>query len=280
MAIFNNYLLGMDLTPMDDALLEYIHFWIGEDTEDVRLHLVHNIKYALDEDMEALLDAPLSEVIEEALQEKVDELIPSLADQVTVHVFQEPSTSAALLAAVESTDADLMVLGKKIDIEGSGITNSKLLRQCPKPVLLVPETARKKRQEILSPIDFSKRSAAALHMALDLQKQWAANLEVQHIYHIPSVYFPYIPVKSMTRSMLATAKEEYHEFQQKYKLTHAPACVFTDGKDQSVVDTLDAYTRSQGKDLIIIGKQGHSALVGSVAIGLSRLDNARPILMV
>lgn len=280
MALFSHYLLAMDLTDMDDALLGYLQCWLQKEDKTPQLHLVHNIKYALDDEMETLLDQPLDVVIQKAIQQKAAKLLPAYATSISVHIYQESSTVAALTKAAAEVSADIMVLGKKINYEGSGITNSKLLRQSPVPLLLVPEHARKRLEKLLVPVDFSKGSAAALKLAQRANTLWQSNIEVQHIYRIPNVYFPFIPVKSMSQSLLSTAKERYREFVKKYQLKEIPPCTFTDGKDQSVVDTLDDYSRAQQKDLIIIGRQGHSALTGSVAIGMSRLDSNKPILMV
>lgn len=280
MALFSHYLLAMDLTDMDDALLGYIQCWLQKEDKTPHLHLVHNIKYAIDEDMEAMLDEPLDAVIQKALQQKAAKLLPAYVNNISVHIYQEPSTIVALTKAATNVSADIIVLGKKIDYEGSGITNSKLLRQSPVPLLLVPDHARKRLDNLLVPIDFSKGSAAALKLAQRANTLWQSNMEVQHVYRIPNVYFPFIPVKSMSRSLLTTAKERYREFARKYQFAEIPVCTFTDGKDQSVVDTIDNYSRAQQKDLIIIGRQGHSALTGSVAIGMSRLDSNKPVLMV
>lgn len=281
MSTFPSLLIAVDLTPMDEALMRYVKFWLDTLPGEPEVHIVHNIKYNLDDDMEALLDAPLDQVVQEALGEQAKEWLPGHEHQVQIHVKQAYSTMEAIKDCLFDTKASLLVLGKKIDYDGSGITNSKMLRQSPVPVLLVPEMARRQLNKLLVPIDFSKQSAAALRKGLSLQEELGNTLEIQHIYHIPSVYFPYVPVQSMSRSMLEKAKKEFNHFVEKHTFEQPlPGCTFTDGKEQSVVDTLDRYSRQQQVDLIIVGAQGHSALLGSVAIGLSRLESPKPILIV
>ena len=41
-------------------------------------------------------------------------------------------------------------------------------------------------QRILCPVDFSEASKEALHFAADLARQYAAELTLLHVYHVPA----------------------------------------------------------------------------------------------
>lgn len=281
MTQFQRILIGMDLSDMDNILLRFIDFWTGQWAQPPELHLVHNIKYPLDEDLAALLDAPLDEVIEEALHQKVKALLGAQkAAHVHVHILQESATLDALQEAVDRYAIDLTVIGKKHDLEGTGIVNSKLLRHTSVPLLLVPDTVKKQWDKVLVPIDFSEAAAHAVRLALAMQEEEGKSIALQHIYRIPQIYFPYVPVQSMRKTMLQKAKAAYHTFAKKHGLPKELQCHFTDAADNSVVEALKAAMETWQTDMIVMGRQGHSKWLGSVAIGMSRLPIRQPILMV
>lgn len=278
----NKIVVGLDLTEMDNLILDYLHTLTNRAGEHPDLVITHNIKYELDDDVNDLLDQPLQTIIYEELLAKIQERLPNYQGDCQLLVTQEGSTIEAFETAIKQHNADLLVVGKKLTFDGSGITTARIMRLNLCSVLVIPEGTKLEFSRVLFPIDFSKNSARALHLGMQMLTQ-AKDFEVKalHVYHIPQVYFPYIPVKTTASGMDKKAKEEYKHFIAKNKLKSKELpCDFIDGKGNSVVKNIVAEARNFKAHLITVGSKGDSNFVGNVALGLAQFETKIPILFV
>lgn len=277
----NKIVVGLDLTAMDDIILDYLCTITDKSEVYPELLIVHNIKYELDDDVSDLLDQPLDVVIREELESKVNEHLPNYKGKHELMITQESSTIEAIADIVNNSGADLLVFGKKLSFEGTGLTTTRLLRQNLCSVLIVPENARLSLSKVILPIDFSKNSARVYRLGIELKEQRNVEVKVMHVYHIPQVYFPYIPVKPITTGMDKKARDEYKQFLTRNQLNKvALHCTFIDGKDKTIVKTIVQEARAEKADLIALGSKGESSFLGSVALGLANYEMKIPLLFV
>lgn len=274
-------LIAVDLTAMDEHLLQYVA-WMSRFFDDVsEVHLLHNIKHSFHEEMVDVLEElekPLEAYIQEDLEEKAQKFLTQQAFDVRIWVDEQESTAHALASRANKIGADVLVVGKKIQYEGSGITHSRLLRLVECPVLLLPDVANMKLERILVPVDFSRPAHKAVAYALNMSEDTQASVACQHVYHIPKRYFPFIPVESATESMHAYAQKKYAQFIKQFD--QDIPCTFTPGKSKSIIYNIYQHALRDRTDLIVIGSKGYTMFIGSVTDGLLNMDMKIPLMVV
>src|SRR5690606_35818663 len=107
-------------------------------------------------------------------------------------VTNELHTESALTELAVDHQIDVVVVGDKSELKGTGGLPQKLVRMLNTHLLLVPEGARVKLQTIQAATDFSGNSIHALQAALLLAGETTGEIEALHVHGIPSFYFPYI----------------------------------------------------------------------------------------
>ena len=225
MTTFQKVLVGLDLTDMDTSLIRYA----GRLTELMpgiqEIEFFHNIKFdypaEADEIMQKL-DRPLTEVVKEGLEENIEAHFRSArkpAPAIRVVVTDESSTPHALADYCQEQQIDLVICGKKRNYRGSGASMERLLRlsKFKASMLMLPESSSWEIHHVLAPTDFSDNSGRALRLALRLATEVEADVQCQHVFDIPTHYFPYIPVGDVRKSMRKEAEKSWQEFIAKRK---------------------------------------------------------------
>lgn len=282
---YKKIMVCLDLTEVDEYLLQYLAYWgnIVPGTREVVLF--HNIKHAFPEEMEDLmtkLEKPLRSYIQEAIEEGVKKYLPEFEPEIKIEISEEDSTAHAIAESARKNKTDLVILGKKIQYRGSGIVPSKLLRLSESSLLFVPETAFHSMRSILVPVDFSGSSMDALKTGIHLKVAADAKIQCQHVYHIPARYFPYVRMNNLDRDMVEQAQRRFEKFVKKagWKGEEKISCAYTNESDRSIPQSIYSFATRNKCDLIVIGHRGQTMFVGSVAIGLANLDMHIPLMIV
>ncbi len=289
MKTYTRILVALDLTNMDQVMIRYAAHLCRAIPGIEKAYFVHNIRFDYPEEAEALmagLERPLGELIGEEATEQVEEHFSgSVPEGVSweVLVAEGASTAQELARMSNEVGAELVLAGKKRSYRGSGAVAEKLLRQSgfKADLMAVPETAPHRLERVLVPIDFSQAASRALKKA----HQLAPVVSCQHIYKIPNHYFPFIPVQGFRKSMEEEAKEQYKRFRKALpKEVQDTPCQFIYAEDRTVAQSVYDYAISQGKDLIVLGAKGKSAvpaiLLGGTAAQLLKFDFHVPVLIV
>ena len=286
-------LVCLDLTEMDDFLIRHaLH--LCEQVEDIeKIYFAHNIRFEDADDAQDLLDQldkPLRVIVEDTLDEAIQTHFATVVDPPAYEILvrEESSSPAALAELADSHQAGLVVVGKKIAFKGSGMAVVKLLRILPAhtSLLLVPETSRPQIRNILAPVDFSKASKVATEMAAYLRRQTGAELHCQHVFSIPSFYFPSIMVNDLEPSMRQEAQKRWREFAKGLHQVGAIDldCTFSFNSDTSISQTITDHANMTHQDLIVVGSKGRGGLaafvIGSVALQLVQAELPIPLLVV
>lgn len=295
---FQNIVIGLDLTEMDDSLIRYAAYLCDLFPNIDRVTFFHNIKFDFPAE-ESLglkeLNQPLDRLISEGIQDKLDTFFhPNRRKReqealiVEIEVTNERSTPHIFAKVCNWKSAELAVVGKKIAYRGSGSAIERMLRleSFRSSLLMIPETTSASFSKILVPTDFSKDSLRALKMAQMLRQEAGADVFCQHVFSIPAHYFPYIPVKGMRQSMLKKAQQSYEKFKKRLDKEGISGCTcsFTFNEGRTVAETVYQHAIEQHANLIVIGSKGRSGLpavfVGSVALQLLRFDFHIPLMIV
>ena len=288
-----NLLICLDLTEMDDLIIQYT-FYLKQLLSEVKhIHFVHNIRFDNPEDarkITAKLDKPLAEFVIEAIEEKIQPYLdntPTVPDY-TILIEEADSTPTIIAKLAKQNKADLIIAGKKISYKGSGLVVEKLLRvsQFETALLLVPETAYHRIKNILSPTDFSKASKVAIQLATNLARKANAQLSCQHVFSVPSFYFPSMMASDIEPILKNQAEKRWQKFKRELKDISIDEleCELSFNWDKNIAQTIYDHAVRNNKDLIIInskGKGGFAAfMIGSVALKLIQNDLHIPLLIV
>lgn len=272
----------LDLTEMDNLLISYTSF-LADLLKAEKTFFVHAFESSeLPEEISKLfpeLDKPIDEVIEEELTDQVNShfTCATCAKEVKVH---KQDSIPDLLEWAQSENVDLMILGKKPAIKGSGTFARKIAKLSYTSVLLLPETARPGVDKVLVPVDFSNFSRVAFRQGKHIAELRTAELVCQHVYKLSSQYFPFVAAtdSEKRKSKEKQIKKELDRFLKKLKLddgkTHCEILIDEKG---DVARTIYNYAVENAIDLIVLGPKGSSHgdyfLMGSVCEKLMNYDN-------
>jgi len=274
-------LVAMDLTHMDRLLVQYVSFLANALPGLEKVTFFHNIRFDFPEQVAEILQN-LEQPLEEKLAEKIEELADEYLDGLDceIEVTREDNTVEAMLELQKTNEFDLIMLGKKVSYEGSGYLVERLLhRDLKVNILVLSESAYHRIANILVPIDFSKRSAAALKKAVQVAERAGAKLSCQHVYNIPGIYFPYIPVKDLRVQMEEDARKSWAKFLKKYPQTgQAEDVAFSFQAERTTAQTIYDHALTRQTDLIAV-PVGQMPMQ-STAIHLLKLDMHIPLLLV
>lgn len=287
---FKNLIVCLDLTNLDDQLIKYSAY-LAENMGLKRINFVHIIETddmpkEMIEEMFPDLDEPIEDVIKRDLEEKIDNNMDRAKSPAKIEVtLKQGNATDTILNLAEKSQADLLLLGKKIGYNGSGILSGKIVRLVHCSVMILPETWRYDIKRILAPVDFSDFSRLALQHALFIAGKFNAEVLCHYVYNLSMRYYPYIPSKKMSDEVQKKAKEEYKKFLKKInKKPDDIPCIYTQDNDNQPADQIYDQAIQQHADLIVMGSKGRtnaaSFLLGSVAEKLTTYDKTIPLLII
>ena len=282
-------MVGLDMTEMDDVLIAYINRLIEAfDFDTVYfLHVAKELKLPdrVKEKYPDLL-APVDETIERDIQQKVSEkFVPR--EGVTCKVeIKEGDPVESILRWSEIKNIDLMVMGRKLDLEGQGNLPLKLARVAHCSMLFIPEHHKFRLKSVLMSVDFSKTSSLALEAGVRIKAKVDVNLILHNAYEVPSGYhFTGKSFEEFKEIMEHNALEDAYEFIAKNGMQKDDveyALTFDDEEDPG--ERAYEVATERHADLIIIASQGRtelaSFLLGSIAEKMIRYSSNIPLLIV
>jgi hypothetical protein len=281
-----NLLAGLDLSDMDDVLINYIRH-LEQWLPPVHITFLHNIKLSeLPQELKA--SAQLLKIAG-SIEKKIKQLIAATytpACSFTVIVTAEEFSELAFTTILKKMGSQLVLLGNKQDMEGSGGLSQKLIRMLPAAVLLVPETCNSTPVNIIQAIDFSKHTQAILLWGKKIKALVPPNstLQLNPVY-ISKMSYHFFPILS-DEEVAASLKKEEADNLRKWK-TLFPGngpLQLVNAREKSVATTLLQYAETVRADVIIMGVKGTASLtnlfMGSVANEMVQRETAVCLLLV
>ena len=238
------------------------------------LHVVSSASAATLRDMlrrHAGAQARVTEGIRAMLDELAADAVGSLGTRATARVEQGEVLPAILAAAKR---AALLVVGahgwNPLRDLILGSTAERLLGRCRLPVLVVRRPPRGPYRRVVAAMDFSRHSLSALAMAMRIAPE--ADIVLVHAFGIP------FEGKLRIAGVDEERMREYRAHARHEALSEMIATVASIGGDRSRLSHAVAHghppqlilakSRQLRADLVVIGKQGRSAvedlLLGSV----------------
>ena len=293
MISYKRILVALDLSSKDDQVFRYLDY-LMEFFNPEKIYFLHII---------SSFDNPGTETAEMyklfAPEEPLDERIKNRIEQKVVNFLGkwhnvdlqteviEGKPYQQLMHWLQVKKIDLLVVGKKGESKGSGITARRVARSAEIPIYFVGDNASFPINKILVPIDFSENSAKAIDVALSF-KQKKSDIVVELINVIiptgitPETGISYATLKQM---LVERSKQDYQKFINKHQFDHNKVTFQTLLNERlNIANNIRQYGKDASVDLIVNGAAGHSFLAGllfgSVTESLVTYEAELPIMIV
>ena len=280
-----NLMVALDLTQMDPILLRYVSFL--EKVWNIKnLYFTHNIKqsalYNLYEEF-IREDINIENVIEQELNRSIKENYTGKVPQ-NLLITSDNYTEGILTHLAKEYKIDVVVVGNKDALQGTGGMAQKLVRMLQSNLLLVPEETDHIIKKVLVPTDFSTDSAKSFIAAQSLVHRSGGEIEALHIYDIPSFFFPYIN----TEKAIDKTREHLHtrmgQFLKRHQLPANLKFKYLDKKGHSIVEMIEKEAEEGEFDMIVVSARGANNLtsffIGSITNDLLLQNREMPLLVV
>jgi nucleotide-binding universal stress UspA family protein len=280
-------IVGFDLTEIDEVLVAYLSFlanyWQFE--EIYILHVTDSLTDGLEERQKVWqTNLPIDEFLKNKLQSFCFKHFPQALAEKIEYIISVGKPHEEMLRWAAEKETDLIVVGRKLTLAGSGMTPQKFALNSPCSVLLVPENVEKNLDTVLVSSDFSMYSRKATEIAIDLvDKVCYASLYCQYIFEPTtsdekhSFYETNVAKKQ--------AEIEYENFIREID-TKTVSVIPLLAKGAEEDDFVRTYQNAKDIDasLIIVGSKGRTFINNifdkSFSQGLITYNNKIPLLIV
>lgn len=294
MKTMNRIMLAFDLSDMDKRILQFtdqLVNWIGA-SKMYCLHVMPDMEFPKNEDLNFHNLFTSKYPVDERVRDKINRDIGThlSTDDVDIDIeVIEGKPYRKLLRWTQLKEVDLIVVGKKRNSNGSGITAKRVARHTDCNILFVPEVIPGTIQHIMVPIDFSESSVKALQFAMEMKKNANSEINVTAIHIMEAAPVDYLgePIydTGFNKILSASAHEAYRRVLDNWQISHKDL-TFINVEDcyGGVAKGILEYADVNGVDLVITGAQGHSALnnflFGSVTEKLVERNKDKPVLII
>lgn len=292
----NQALVALDLTDTDKAIIQYLSFF-AKYVPLKAAHFLHVVPYFESHDpffmknIETLHNIwDRNEGIINEMGKEVEAAFDIHESVVNQYEVATGNPLSELLDTAESSEADLVVIGQKMEDSGFGVLAKNLVRKVNGNALIIPESASPKIETILIPIDFSGYSANALETASTLgsKLESPAKLVCVNVFGLPnmSIYTSGQDRAKFVSALEGQANEAMDIFLEKFAANY-PGEIETFILDQEggpVAPYLYDCAKMEKADLIVMGAKGHSQverlLIGSVTERMMTINKEIPTLVI
>ncbi|NEM97702.1 universal stress protein [Pontibacter burrus] len=274
----------LDLSDLDEKLIAFSRS-VCERLQVRKVYFVHNIKlYELADDFREMLgDLDLSEEVEANIADIVSEQFCNAADY-EILVSQEPNTEVILADLVRRYRIKLALLGKTVGRKRSGAQGTKLLRILPCSVLVCPETVSFNVRKVLVPIDFSDTSVYALRLGKALSDLLGLQLEIMHVYRLPSQFFPLISEEEAVNKAVEVVNGKFTDLRKRHPEIADVPYTLVRAANKTIAERIGMQLEKGHHDLLILGLRGNNAFpalgLGSVSTEVYNSDINIPLWLV
>jgi nucleotide-binding universal stress UspA family protein len=274
----------LDLSDIDNKLVAFTHS-ICQRLPVKKVYFVHNVKTAeLGEDFkETFGDVDLSKEVEASIAEIVAEHFTGGCEH-EILVSEEPNTELMMADLVKRYSVKLTLLGKRMSEKSTGALGTKLLHILPCSILVFPETAPFSIARVLTPIDFSDASVHALRLSKSLSDQLGLDLEIMHVYKLPTQFFPLVSEEKAVRKAEEEVRARFKKLQKSHQeIADVPySLVRAAGKSRS--ERICQQLRKGKYDLLVLGLKGKKSIpslsLDSVPTKIYNMDIDTPLWLV
>lgn len=284
MIAIDSMMVCLDLSDIDEKLVAFTRS-ICERMQVKKVYFVHNIKlYELSENFKEWFGAvDLAAEVEGNITDIVTAHFNNTTDY-EVLISEEPNTEVILADLVKRYNVKLTLLGKKMSDKGTGSLGTKLLHILPCSVLVFPETAGFNIEKVLVPIDFSDASVNALRLSKNLTDQLGLQLEIMHVYRLPTQFFPLISEEKAVRKAEEVVQEKFTNLQKNHREIADVPYILVRAAGKSIAERIRMQLSKGKHDMLVLGLKGNDPLptfsLGGVPKAIYNTDINIPLWLV
>jgi nucleotide-binding universal stress UspA family protein len=280
----------LDQSELDETLVKFASFIsnVNHTKKIYFTNVIRNLnipKEVLDE-FPLLIDNMVEER-KEHMKKVVEQHFGPAGEAEFSYVVKDGQLSKKILKLAHEKSADMIIVGRKVELPGTGVVSQRLARRASCSLLIIPEKSSPKIERLLVPSDFSDYSKDAMEEAIMIVEKYGSKAEIvcQNVFNVPSGYhFTGKSYEEFSSIMLMHAEINYKKFIRKIdtkgiKITP----VYTKDDDDDPVEEILAKAIEINADSIIIGAKGRTAatalFIGSMAERLIQFNDQFPLLV-
>lgn len=280
----------LDQSALDATLVSFASF-ISKVNQTKKIYftnVIRNLNIPKDvlEEFPHLIDNMVEER-KAQMKEVVEMNFDKNEDVEFSYVVKEGQLSKKILKLAHEKSADMILVGRKVTLPGTGVVSQRLARRASCSLLIIPENAQPKMERLLVPSDFSDYSKDAMEEAVMIVEKYGGNTEIvcQNVFTVPSGYhFTGKSYQEFTAIMLMHAEINFKKFIRKIDTKNIKINpVYTQDEDDDPVEDILSKAKEIDADAIIIGAKGRTAatalFIGSMAERLIQLNDEFPLLV-
>lgn len=289
MHLIKKLIVCLDQSPLDQILINYTLFLtkVNSINKIYFVSVIKNLsipKEILDE-FPDLMEKMIGERLK-CMEQKVQNHEKEFKNTKLSFLVKEGTLSKKILKLAEEKSADLILIGRKVNLPGTGVASSRLARRANCALLIIPEGTQPKISNLLVPSDFSDYSKDALEDSIMISKS-LGNKEVfcQNVFSIPSGYhFTGKTFDEFKQIIQVHAEVNFKKFIRKIdsKGIKISPIYSLDDKDDPVQEIVSKAHEIKA-DLLVIGAKGKTAatalFIGSMAERLIQFNKTIPLLV-
>lgn len=286
---FQRMLVALDLTQMDVYILKYASMIAKVFNIDAVYFMHVTTSLELPEEIVEKygnMMAPVDETLEHEMNEVINQHFEKPDNCDLKNIVATGKVTEEILKLSKIKVVDLVLLGRKEKLGGSGLNAKKIAKSISSSVIFVTENPPLELKKILISIDYSDHSKMAFEVGVAIQKKSGAKLLSNHVYKVPTGYYKSGKTyEEFAEIMLENTKKDCDRFFRQLNLegvdyNHTYAL----DDDPHPADKIYRTGSEKEVDLIMIGSKGRSGpasvLIGSVAEKLVEEGNDIPIMIV
>lgn len=287
---YKRLMVALDFTLMDKTLIEYTAE-LAKLIKPEKIYFV-NAQQRMEHANDLIADypeliTPVDERLEDKLRAVVAEHFTGLDQFDTGYQILDGPPMEELLEWTDIKNIDLLIVGRKRELRGSGVMPQRLTRKVMCSVLFVPQGKTFKLDELFLSNDFSENSKMSLELVASLAaKNPDATVYSFHAYQLPTGYYKTGKTEEeFAQIMNDNAVKKYNKQIEKTNLDgiHITPLFVLDKHEEPAV-LVNEVAHKKKADLVVIGAKGRTAttalFLGSVAEKLISVDTDIPLLVV
>jgi nucleotide-binding universal stress UspA family protein len=281
MPMLDVMLVCLDLTDIDDQLIDYALFLAGK-TGSSRIIFTHVIQaYDLGEPDDTEL-SELQEKVRSQLERQINRLVKGPVHTLVTVEIEHEDVSRRVIEMSRQQKADLVVMGKKHGSDRALRYEKQITEAAYGNVLVIPEGPRSGEDHILCALDFSEASKKAFTLALQMHKKTDGRLSCYYLYDTGSSFFPTSTIKS-SASFEQRLRRQVKSFLSAFDLHIEDVPCRIEIDDTGSLSHAERM-RSISASLIIVGARGdvskETSVLGNTIENLRHTDYRVPVMIV
>lgn len=278
------------MSELDATLVQYASFLVdhssAEKVQFVNIVRNLNIPSSVKKEFPNIVSNALNE-----RKEKIKEVVKANFNpekRVKVTYLVKEGQAAVLLNLADKSKADLIIIGQKKTLRGSGGITVRLARRASCNLLIVPENATPGVDRFLVPIDFSDYSKLALEQTIDFVIKTGKKgvIFCQNVYNVPAGYhYTGKTFQEFAEIMKKNAQESFEQFCKQINLRGVKiTAVYSLDTNENLASDIYDVADDINADFIIIGAKGRTSaaalFLGSLAEKMVSNKMHHPLLVV